>query len=195
MARQPWTTTEQIYLEEHYATMTVREIAAVLGRNPHSVKNKAEYMGLKKPRRHKPKPPKPAGSMQTIDQAKEAAIRADERRKIIEAYRQIGNVKKVAKHLHTSQQKVSDTIRAAGLGKAKKQPNSKSICFTCDNAFAHKCAFMRADIDKAEAVLVAMGARYKSRTYSYKYMHGTREVTLLTVLKCPEYYGGGVGSE
>ena len=73
--------------------------------------------------------------MQTIDQAKEAAIRADERRKIIEAYRQIGNVKKVAKHLHTSQQKVCDTIRAAGLGKAKCYHNSSSsICFNCANA-------------------------------------------------------------
>jgi len=131
--------------------------------------------------------------MQTIDQAKEAAIRADERRKIIEAYRQIGNVKKVAKHLHTSQQKVSDTIRAAGLGKAKNQPNSsKAQCFECANARADKCAFMRADIDKAEAVLVAMGARYKSRIYSYKYMHGTREVTLLTVLECPKYTMGSV---
>ena len=60
MARQPWSTAEQIYLRDHYATMTVREIASVLGRTPHSVKDKVEYMGLKKPRRHKPKPPKPA---------------------------------------------------------------------------------------------------------------------------------------
>jgi hypothetical protein len=126
--------------------------------------------------------------MQTIDQAKEAAIRADERRKIIEAYRQIGNVKKVAKHLHTSQQKVSDTIRAAGLGKAKCYHNSSSsICFDCANAYANRCAFMRADLDKAEAVLIAKGARYKRRIYSYKYMRSTRDVALLTVLDCPDY--------
>lgn len=112
---------------------------------------------------------------------------------IIEAYREIGNIKKVAKHLHTSQQKVSDAIREAGLGKAKNQPNSsRSQCFECANAYADKCAFMRADIDKAETVLREMGARYKSKIYSYSYMHGTRDVTLLTVLECPKYARGSV---
>lgn len=116
---------------------------------------------------------------------------------ILRLYRETGNIRKTAEILHIARYRVEKALDDAGIPRKKRLPknSSKSICFTCDNAFAHKCAFMRADIDKAEAVLVAMGARYKSRIYSYKYMHGTREVTLLTVLKCPEYYGGGVGSE
>lgn len=57
--KHPWSTSEQIYLQDHYATMTVREIAAKLGRNPHSVKDKVEYMGLKKYYKPQPKQPKP----------------------------------------------------------------------------------------------------------------------------------------
>lgn len=59
MAKHPWSTTEQIYLQEHYATMTVREIAAALGRNYRSVKGKVGYMGLTKTKPPKVKPPKP----------------------------------------------------------------------------------------------------------------------------------------
>jgi len=113
---------------------------------------------------------------------------------IMRLYRETGSIKKTAATLRISRYRVERALDDAGIPRKKRQPknSSKSICFTCDNAFAHKCAFMRADIDKAEAVLVAMGARYKSRIYSYKYMHGTREVTLLTVLECPKYTMGSV---
>ena len=131
--------------------------------------------------------------MQTIDQAKEAAIRADERRKIIEAYRQIGNVKKVAKHLHTSQQKVSDTIRAAGLGKAKCYHNSSSsICFDCANAYANRCAFMGAPMEKTEAALTEMGTEYRAKTVTVGNPKNPKKVRLLTVTKCPKYQAGDI---
>ncbi len=112
---------------------------------------------------------------------------------IVEAYREIGNIKKTAKHLKISQHVVSAVLHEAGAVKVKNQPNSsKSICFDCNNAFANKCAFMRADIDEAESVLQKMGARYKSKIYTYRYMRGTRDVTLLTVLDCPRHQPGSV---
>ena len=132
--------------------------------------------------------------MQTIDQAKEAAIRADERRKIIEAYRQIGNIKKTAKHLGISQEKVTKLLDAAGYPRKKLNLTaaSKTLCLKCANARADRCAFMAADVDKAEAVLQETGAEYKSKIYTYSYVRGTRDVTLLTVLKCPEYTEGDI---
>ncbi len=112
---------------------------------------------------------------------------------IIEAYREIGNIKKTAKHLGISQEKVTKLLDAAGYPRKRHQFNaSKSICFDCANAYADKCAFMRADIDEAESVLQKMGARYKSKIYTYSYMRGTRDVPLLTVLKCPEYTEGDI---
>ena len=113
---------------------------------------------------------------------------------ILQLYREIGNIKKVAKHLGISQEKVTKLLDAAGYPRKKLNLTaSKTLCFNCANAYAHKCAFMRADIDKAEAVLREMGARYKSKIYSYRYVHGTRDVTLLTVLKCPKYREGDIG--
>jgi len=115
---------------------------------------------------------------------------------IIEAYREIGNIKKTAATLRISRYRVERALDDAGIPRKKRQPNaSKSICFDCANAYADKCAFMAADVDKAEAVLQETGAEYKSKIYTYSYVRGTRDVTLLTVLKCPEYTEGGVGSE
>lgn len=110
---------------------------------------------------------------------------------IVEAYREIGNIKKTAKHLKISQHVVSAVLHEAGLVKTKIQPNSsKAQCFSCANAFADRCEFIRAGIDEAEAALQAMGARYKSKICTYRYMRGTRDVTLLTVLKCPKHQPG-----
>ena len=107
---------------------------------------------------------------------------------IIEAYREIGNIKKTAKHLGISQEKVTKLLDAAGYPRKKLNLTaSKTLCFNCANARADRCAFMAADVDKAEAVLIAKGARYKRRIYSYKYMRSTRDVALLTVLDCPDY--------
>ena len=117
---------------------------------------------------------------------------ATEAAAIIEAYKRIGNIKKTAKHLHISQNNVSDALHEAGVIKPKTQPNSsKSICFTCGNAFAHKCAFIAASIDKAESILQAAGAEYKSRIYTSRDQRGNlKDVTLLTVLDCPKHKGG-----
>ena len=115
---------------------------------------------------------------------------------ILRLYRETGSIKKTAATLRISRYRVERALDDAGIPRKKRQPNaSKSICFDCANAYADKCAFMRADIDEAESVLQKMGTRYKSKIYTYSYMRGTRDVTLLTVLKCPEYTEGGVGSE
>jgi len=74
-----------------------------------------------------------------------------------------------------------------------RQSCSMSICYDCNNAFANKCAFMRADINKAESVLQAMSARYKSKIYTYRDQRGnTRSVPILTVLDCPRHQPGSV---
>lgn len=112
---------------------------------------------------------------------------------IMRLYRETGSIKKTAATLRISRYRVERALDEAGFPRKKRQPNaSKSICFECANAYAHKCAFMRADIDEAESVLQKMGARYKSKIYSYSYMHGTRDVPLLTVLKCPKYREGDI---
>lgn len=41
-----WTADELEYLKSHYGKMPTREIAAVLGRTPASVKSKANYMSV-----------------------------------------------------------------------------------------------------------------------------------------------------
>lgn len=46
MANRPWTPTEETYLREHRATITAREMGAVLGRSRSSVTNKLHQMGL-----------------------------------------------------------------------------------------------------------------------------------------------------
>lgn len=43
---RPWTADELEYLKSHYGKMPTREIAAVLGRTPASVKSKANYIGI-----------------------------------------------------------------------------------------------------------------------------------------------------
>lgn len=58
--RRPWSTSEETYLRTHYATDTVKAIAAVLGRSTSSVKGRVTVMELKKPRQPKPPKPKPA---------------------------------------------------------------------------------------------------------------------------------------
>ena len=115
---------------------------------------------------------------------------------ILRLYREIGNIKKTAATLHIAQYHVEKALDDAGIPRKKRQPRaaSKSICFDCANAFANKCAFMRADIDEAEAVLQAMNARYKSKIYTYRYVRGTRSVPMLTVLKCPEYREGDIAT-
>lgn len=113
---------------------------------------------------------------------------------ILRLYRETGSIKKTADTLHIARYRVERALDEAGIPRKRIQPNSsKAQCFDCANAYADRCAFMRADIDKAEAVLREMGARYKSKIYSYSYMHGTRDVPLLTVLKCPKYREGDIG--
>jgi len=43
---RPWTADELEYLKSHYGKMPTREIAAVLGRTPASVKSKANYIEI-----------------------------------------------------------------------------------------------------------------------------------------------------
>jgi len=112
---------------------------------------------------------------------------------IMRLYRETGSIKKTAATLRISRYRVERALDDAGIPRKKRQPNaSKSICFDCNNARPDKCAFMAADIDKAEAVLQETGAEYKSKIYTYSYVRGTRDVTLLTVLKCPEYTEGDI---
>lgn len=114
---------------------------------------------------------------------------------ILQLYRETGSIKKTAATLRISRYRVERALDEAGFPRRKLQPSaSKSICFDCANARADRCAFMRADIDKAEAVLQETGAEYKSRIYTYSDQRGnTRHVPLLTVLKCPEYREGDIG--
>lgn len=117
---------------------------------------------------------------------------------ILQLYRETGSVRKTADTLHIARYRVEHALDDAGIPRKKRQPRaaSKSICFDCANAFAHKCAFMAADVDKAEAVLQETGAEYKSKIYTYSDQRGnTREVPLLTVLKCPEYREGDIGGQ
>lgn len=41
-----WTAEELEYIRQHYGKMPTRELAAVLGRTPASVKSKANYIGI-----------------------------------------------------------------------------------------------------------------------------------------------------
>jgi len=110
---------------------------------------------------------------------------------ILRLYREIGNIKKTAATLHIARRRVEKALDDAGIPRKKR--SSKSICFDCANAFANKCAFMAADVDKAEAVLQETGAEYKSKIYTYRDERGnTRSVPILTVLKCPEYREGDI---
>lgn len=43
---RPWTADELEYLKSHYGKMPTRELAAVLGRTPASVKSKANYIEI-----------------------------------------------------------------------------------------------------------------------------------------------------
>ena len=113
---------------------------------------------------------------------------------ILQLYRKTGSIRKTADTLHIARYRVEKALDDAGIPRKKRKPNSsKSICFDCANAFANKCAFMAADVDKAEAVLQEMGAEYKSKICTYRDGRGnTRSVPILTVLKCPEYREGDI---
>ena len=114
---------------------------------------------------------------------------------ILRLYRETGNIRKTAATLHIARYRVEKALDDAGIPRKKRQPcaASKSICFDCANARPDKCAFMAADVDKAEAVLQETGAEYKSKIYTYSDGRGnTRSVPLLTVLKCPEYREGDI---
>lgn len=114
---------------------------------------------------------------------------------ILQLYRETGNIKKTADTLHIARYRVECALDEAGIPRKKRQPRaaSKSICFECANAYADKCAFMAADVDKAEAVLIARGARYKGKPTPCTDQRGnTKYTVLLTVLKCPEYREGDI---
>ena len=110
---------------------------------------------------------------------------------ILQLYRKTGSIRKTADTLHITRRRVEKALDDAGIPRKKR--SSKSICFDCANAFANKCAFMAADVDKAEAVLQETGAEYKSKICTCRDERGnTRSVPILTVLKCPEYREGDI---
>ena len=114
---------------------------------------------------------------------------------IISAYREIRNVKKTAKHLGISQEKVTKILDAAGYPRKKLNitANAKTVCFTCANARADRCAFMSAPMKKTEAALIAMGAEYETRIYVNRDRRGNvRDIPLFTVLRCPKYREGSI---
>lgn len=114
---------------------------------------------------------------------------------ILRLYRETGNIRKTAATLHIARHRVEKALDDAGIPRKKRQPknSSKSICFDCNNARPDKCAFMAADVDKAEAVLQETGAEYKSRVYVSRDQRGNmKDILLYTVLKCPKYQEGDI---
>lgn len=68
-------------------------------------------------------------------------------------------------------------------------------CETCRFATAARCAYMRAGIDRAEAVLIAAGCEYTVKLQRYKYGPGwsyIKTVPVFTVLDCPKWREGSV---
>lgn len=112
---------------------------------------------------------------------------------IMRLYRETGSIKKTAATLRISRYRVERALDDAGIPRKKRQPNaSKSICFDCANAYADKCAFMAADVDKAEAVLQETGAEYRAKTVTVGNPKYPKKVRLLTVTKCPKYQEGDI---
>jgi hypothetical protein len=112
---------------------------------------------------------------------------------IIAAYQEIGNIKKTAKHLGISQEKVTKLLDAAGYPRKKLNLTaSKTLCFNCANARADRCAFMGAPMEKTEAALTEMGTEYRAKTVTVGNPKYPKKVRLLTVTKCPKYQEGDI---
>jgi len=114
------------------------------------------------------------------------------------AYYRMGSVRKVSRHFRVADWRVAQALYEVGVLKqplamrqlaAAQNPHK---CESCRFARADRCPYMAADIDGAEAVLVAMGAEYTAREYTYKYVHATRTIRLLTVRGCPRWAEGSV---
>ena len=111
----------------------------------------------------------------------------------IEAYKEHGNIKKAAKHLGISQQRVTELLDAAGFPRKKLNLTaSKTLCFNCANARADRCAFMGAPMEKTEAALTEMGTEYRAKTVTVGNPKYPKKVRLLTVTKCPKYQEGDI---
>jgi hypothetical protein len=114
-------------------------------------------------------------------------------------YEELGSIKSTARHYGVSNVRISAALHSAGAVKLspqatvdqeKQEKKEGCQCGDCVNATATKCDFMQAASDKAEAVLIEWGCRYKSRrvyTTTGIYTHG---INLLTVLECANYAAG-----
>lgn len=107
-------------------------------------------------------------------------------------YAETQSIKAIGQRLHITPDRISRALKKVGVEIINPKNASNHKCFTCRNARADRCKYMAADIDGAEAVLVAMGAEYTAREYTYKYVHATRTIRLLTVRGCPGWREGSV---
>lgn len=112
---------------------------------------------------------------------------------VLRAYRELGNIKKTAKHLRVSHKKVRQILENLGVelkqGRNSTKPHK---CNTCRFARADKCEYMNAKSEEIEGVLKEMGVCYEVEMVRYSY--GNRNMPVYTVNNCPKYQKGDLGS-
>jgi len=96
----------------------------------------------------------------------------------------------VALHLHVAQWRVHQALFTAGIinmpGKKPAtvdRPYKISLCNLCQYAHALACAFIKAPIEKAEAVLIDAGCEYQRESEKQ-----------IKVIRCPRYHPGVLSS-
>lgn len=112
---------------------------------------------------------------------------------VLRTYRELGSIKKTAKHLRVSHKKVRQILENLGVeikqGKNSTKPHK---CDTCRFARADKCEYMNAKSEEIEGVLKEMKVGYEVEMVRYSYGNGN--IPVYTVNNCPKYQKGDLGS-
>lgn len=108
---------------------------------------------------------------------------------VLRTYRELGSIRKTAKHLRVSHKKVRQILENLGV-EFKQGKNHK--CDTCRFARADKCEYMNAKSEEIEGVLKEMRVGYEVEMVRYSNRNGN--IPVYTVNNCPKYQKGDLGS-
>lgn len=108
---------------------------------------------------------------------------------VLRTYRELGSIRKTAKHLRVSHKKVRQILENLGVEFKQGKPHK---CDTCRFARADKCEYMNAKSEEIEGVLKEMRVGYEVEMVRYSNRNGN--IPVYTVNNCPKYQKGDLGS-
>lgn len=108
---------------------------------------------------------------------------------VLRTYRELGSIRKTAKHLRVSHKKVRQILESFGVEFKQGKPHK---CDTCRFARADKCEYMNAKSEEIEGVLKEMRVGYEVEMVRYSNRNGN--IPVYTVNNCPKYQKGDLGS-